>query len=133
MIDLAKLVKPLVWEEQEVDRGDGSSDWTGVHEAHGQFGAYVIDCGFGSDCYYWAAQSPEGADLGSDFEDLDQAKAVAQADYTARIVAAMDPYAPPPSVTDAMVDAALLSTLGRPYPSKQMMRAALEAALRVME
>jgi hypothetical protein len=38
-----------------------------------------------------------------------------------------------PVVTDKMVDAALLSTLGRAYNSKQTMRAALTAALAQME
>ena len=93
MTDLSKLVKPLVWTEVEVDRGDGSTDLTGGLEADSPFGAFVIDLGWGSDCYYWSIQSPEGDDLGSNFEDALYAKAAAQADYTARVISALDPEA----------------------------------------
>lgn len=37
----------------------------------------------------------------------------------------------PPQITDAMVDAALLATLGRNWPTKETMRAALAAAIGV--
>ena len=39
----------------------------------------------------------------------------------------------PPQITDAMVEAALLATLGRNWPTKETMRAALAAALGVKE
>ena len=84
-------VNPLVWVAVELDRGDGSSDLTGGWTADTEIGEYVIDIGFGSDCYYWSVQSPDGFDIGSDFDDLPTAQAAAQADYTARIIAALDP------------------------------------------
>ena len=88
--DLPPRVKPLVWVAIEDDRGDGSSDLTGGWAADSEIGAYVIDIGWGSDCYYWSVQSPDGFDIGSDFDDLTLAVAAAQADYTARIIAALE-------------------------------------------
>ena len=84
-------VKPLVWVEVCERRSDEDphEEHTGGYEADCGFGSYVIDIGFGSDCYYWSVVSPDQFDIGSDFEDPELAKAAAQADYDARIRAAI--------------------------------------------
>jgi hypothetical protein len=84
-------VKKLEWVAVEEDRGDGVSDLTGGWTADTEIGLYVIDIGWGSDGYYWSVQSPDGFDIGSDFDDLIYAQESAQADYSARIIAALDP------------------------------------------
>lgn len=77
-------VKPLVWTETLVDRGDGLTEHNGGYEADSALGVYEICMGFGSDCYYWSVTDPNLNDLGS-FEDHDYAKAAAQADYEASL------------------------------------------------
>jgi len=91
------LVKPLVWEAVEQDRGDGSSDLTGDWIAETSFGCYSIVCGFGTDSYTWDLYYGE-MDCISTHDDPDNAKAAAQADYEARFLAALDASpAPPPA------------------------------------
>ena len=84
----AVKVKPLVWEAIEQDRGDGSSDLTGDFIAETGFGCYSIVCGFGSDSYVWDVYFGE-MDCVSSHDDPSTAKAAAQADYDARIIAAL--------------------------------------------
>ena len=86
---LEGAVKPLEWTDLEIDRGDGHSEPSGDYEAPCSFGFYFIDQSFGSDSFYWSVKSPFFDDLGS-FEDPIYAKAAAQADYTARILSAID-------------------------------------------
>ena len=89
----AVRVRPLVWAEVCERRSDEDprEEHTGGYEADCGFGAYVIDIGFGSDCYYWSVMSPDQFDIGSDFDNPEAAKAAAQADYDARILAAIQP------------------------------------------
>jgi hypothetical protein len=129
MTDLPTLVKSLNWDAVEVDRGDGSSDMTGTITAESAFGQYVIDLGWGSDCYYWSTQSPDGFDLGSDFEDQDRAKAAAQADYTARILVALDPDAVAKIREDALREAAQACHDATNHPSAYACKAAIIAII----
>lgn len=85
----AVRVKPLVWVETFEDRGDGTSEHNGGYEAASVLGFYEIGMGFGSDSYYWSISDPNCNDVGS-FDDPTYAKAAAQADYEARILAALD-------------------------------------------
>lgn len=82
-------VKPLVWVETHEDRGDGTSEHNGGYEAESAFGVYEICMGFGSDCYYFSALDPNLNEIVS-VEDLEDAKAAAQADYAARILSALE-------------------------------------------
>ena len=132
-------VKPLVWSAVTVDRGDGSYDETGGFEADTPIGSYDIDIGFGSDCYYWSVQSPDGFDIGSNFDDPDNAKAAAQDDYDARILSAIygapTPVAASPAddpAVKALVDAAWLVLKGYMEDSDRIIGGiyALETALR---
>jgi hypothetical protein len=86
-------VKLLVWEEvcERRSEEDPREEHTGGYEADCGFGSYFIDIGWGSDSYYWSVLSPDQFDIGSDFEDPEYAKAAAQADYEARILAALTP------------------------------------------
>ncbi len=137
----AVKVKPLVWTAVEVDRGDGSRYATGGNQAESLFGLYVIDLGWGSDCYYWSTESPEGDDLGSNFEDLDRAKAAAQADYAARILSAIETTPDPRDELIArLVDAAYAIEMWDaargypiPYRHRDPLRAALASAKEVMK
>ena len=81
-------VKPLVWKELEQDRGDGTTDLTGDHEAVSCVGAYSIALSFGSDSYYWSV-ALNADEIGHSFDDLGYAKAAAQADHDARIRSAI--------------------------------------------
>ena len=83
-------VKPLAWDETHDDRGDGTSEHNGGYVAVSPLGDYEIGMGFGSDCYYWSATDPMLNEIGS-FEDPNYAKSAAQADYEARILAALEP------------------------------------------
>jgi hypothetical protein len=90
-------VKPLVWEDVMIDRGDGHSEPTGDYEARCAWGGYYIEMGFGSDSYYWSVETnilKSGETnilrVGCSFDDPDLAKAAAQADYDARILSALD-------------------------------------------
>jgi len=85
----AVRVKPLAWEAIEQDRGDGSSDLTGDWIAETTCGCYSIVYGFGTDSYTWDLYYGE-MDCISTHDDPDAAKAAAQADYEARILAALD-------------------------------------------
>lgn len=99
-------VKPLVWTEvcERRSEEDPREEHTGGYEADCDFGSYVIDIGWGSDSYYWSVMSPDQFDIGSDFEDPEYAKAAAQADYEARILAALTPVADSPPA-DPVVNA----------------------------
>jgi len=90
----AVKVKPLVWVETFEDRGDGTSEHNGGYESASVLGFYEIGMGFGSDSYYWSISDPNCNEVGS-FEDPTYAKAAAQADYEARILAALDVSEPP--------------------------------------
>ena len=85
----AVRVKPLVWVETFEDRGDGLSEHNGGYESASVLGFYEIGMGFGSDAYYWSVCDPNYNEIGS-FEDPSYAKSAAQADYEARILAALD-------------------------------------------
>ncbi len=78
--------RPLVWEEIERDRGDGTTDLTGDHEAVSATGVYLIEIGFGSDCYYWSVFRDD-EEIGRNFDDLALAQAAAEADHQARFAA----------------------------------------------
>ncbi len=76
---IRKLVKPLVW------RGEPSWDWTAAQTPFGDYLVKACDCG-GTECRLdarsvWHSETP----------DRDGGKAAAEADYRARIVAALDP------------------------------------------
>ena len=88
----ADLIKPLVWEAIELNRGDGTSDITGDLEAVSAFGVYSIRIGFGSDCYYWFVEF-DRIEIGRNFEDLTYAQAAAQAHHVAAVTACIDPDA----------------------------------------
>lgn len=88
LADAGIEVKPLEWVDTEDDRGDGTSEHNGGYAADSPLGVYEIGMGFGSDCYYWSVSDSMLNEIGS-FEDPIYAKAAAQADYTARILAAL--------------------------------------------
>lgn len=81
------VTKPLVWDEGEQDRGDGTSDLTGDWSAQSAVGEYTTEISWGSDSYYWSV-AINSEEIGHSFEDLIYAKAAAQADYNARIASA---------------------------------------------
>jgi hypothetical protein len=83
MTDLSKLVKPLVW--RECGDTDGVPEW----KANSLIGQYSVRYVIPLTAYhvYGGGVSP----LPSRYRDDDLAKAAAQADYTARILAALDP------------------------------------------
>jgi hypothetical protein len=85
-------VKPLIWAEVCESRSDEDPrmEHTGGYEAESAFGSYVIDVGWGSDCYYWSVVDPEEFDIGSNFEDPEYAKAAAEADHATRIAAMIE-------------------------------------------
>lgn len=83
-------VKPLVWGETHDDRGDGLSEHNGGYWSNSPFGDYEISMGLGPDGEYWSASDEGGSEIGA-FGDPDSAKAAAQADYEARILAALEP------------------------------------------
>jgi hypothetical protein len=78
-MDLSKIVKTLEWDEGQ-RYGDARS-WLCFNEK-GRF-CYGVDL---AGIYY--AQTPDGEQEG--FPTLESAKAVAQADYAARVLAAID-------------------------------------------
>lgn len=89
----AVAIKPLEWEYVERATMTYTAHW-----ADGDV-AYYIDQGFGSDSYYFrAVRWPEETIY--DGDDLEAAKAAAQADYEARIRSAL--VAPAPAVTEAV-------------------------------
>jgi hypothetical protein len=76
---LDRLVKPLVW------RGEPEWDWTAAQTSFGDYHVKVCDCG-GTECRLdaksvWHSETP----------DRDGCKDAAEADYRARIAAALDP------------------------------------------
>lgn len=79
-------VKPLEWEHQNrTMQAYTVSDSRGID--------YYINQSFGSDCYYFATVKHNGAIL-YDGDDLEAAKAAAQADYERRILSALSKPAP---------------------------------------
>lgn len=111
-------VKPLVWEDVMIDRGDGHSEPSGDYEAHCAWGSYYIEMGFGSDSYYWSVETM-GRAVGRSFDDPDAAKAAAQADHEARILSALEPAVRPDAaaireavLNEADYDAGLLNDFG---------------------
>jgi hypothetical protein len=85
MTDLSKLVKPLVW--RQCGDVDGVPEW----KANSLIGQYSVRYVMPLTAYqvYGGWVSP----LPSRYRDDDLAKAAAQADYTARIIASLDPEA----------------------------------------
>ena len=92
--DVQPKVKQLVWEDVMMDRGDGYSEPSGDYEALCAWGSYYIEIGLGSNSYYWYVETM-GREVGNIFDDLDDAKAAAQADYEARILSALEPAVQP--------------------------------------
>ena len=82
-------VKALEWRAIEERRSDEdpSAEETGDFEAESPVGEYYIEAGFGSDSFVWSVSFR--GDFISDWDDLDTAKAAAQADYENRIRSAM--------------------------------------------
>ena len=83
-------VTPLEWEESLSPREDGPAEPTGGWTAYCYFGEYSVD--FDSDdemaAYPWCVWAPDGS-LGH-FAEVDEAQAAAEADYTSRILAALE-------------------------------------------
>ena len=81
--DLARLVKPLVWQSYDVAHSFGR----GFHEANSVIGYYTID-----NCSEKSLVGPHFyvEKLSASFVSLEDAQAAAQADYTTRSLAALD-------------------------------------------
>jgi hypothetical protein len=98
MSDLSKLVKPLEW--RECGDVDGVPEW----KANSLIGQYSVRYVIPLTAYHvyggWVSPLP------SRYRDDDLAKAAAQADYTARIIAALDPEALAKIRADALREAA---------------------------
>ena len=101
MTDLNKLVKPLVW--RECGDTDGVPEWE-ANSLIGQYRVTYIMMGLESYRVYGGSVSPLPQRYQEDF----LAKAAAQADYTARIIAALDPEALAKIRADALLEAAEL-------------------------
>lgn len=78
------LVKPLVWHEEMVNRGDGYSGPTGNWEALSPLGGYDITMRDGSDSPYWTLE--HNYNQIGDYESPDDAKTGAQADFRKRVL-----------------------------------------------
>lgn len=78
------LVKPLVWHEEIVDRGDGYSEPTGNWGALTPVGGYDIEMRDGSDSPYWVVLYNYNQ-IG-DYESPDDAKTGAQGDFRKRVL-----------------------------------------------
>jgi hypothetical protein len=98
MSDLSKLVKPLVW------RGCGDTDGVPEWEANSLIGQYSVRYVIPLTAYHvyggWVSPLPLR------YRDDDLAKAAAQADYTARVISALDPEALAKIRADALREAA---------------------------
>jgi hypothetical protein len=93
MSDLTKLVTPLVWDkhpdaghdpECNEHYGGGQNNLAGQNE----YAVYPHPCAIG-----YFVLDVMGNRCDEDFSSVEAAKAAAQADYTARIIAALDPEA----------------------------------------
>jgi hypothetical protein len=129
MTDLSKLVKPLdIWKIYDTDvwiprNYNSQKAYSVLPMMDGRYKSFGL--------------ALDTADEGIELDTLELAKAAVQADYTIRILSALDLDALPtrsaPVVTDAMVEAAH-ATLSRPWENwRSEIRAALTAALEVME
>jgi len=99
MTDLSNLVKPLVWGKDT----DPDSDTFGCIEANPPQGfRYYIKHVYGG-MWRLSGSVPFGQ---PDYPTLEAAKAAAQADYTARILAALNPDAVAKIREDALREAA---------------------------
>lgn len=78
-------IKPLVWEETFIARGDGQSEHDGGYEAESIFGFYCIGMGE----QRWVSRDTDHNMIG-DYDDPALAKAAAQADYESRLIATLD-------------------------------------------
>lgn len=85
---VAVRVKPLVWEETHIGRGDGTTEHDGGYEAESPIGVYTISVCMGRGDYCWW-HSSEGRPTNFS-DDAVTAKSAAQADYARRILSAID-------------------------------------------
>lgn len=84
---MTEVARPLEWEEVLTPRGDGQSDVTGWEADCGFESWYEVEMGFGSDSYCWSTYF--NCKFIQAFDDPEQAKACAQADFERRVASSV--------------------------------------------